>query len=459
VAKRKKKVKYQVKSKEKVAEIERKKETTVEEKFYWVRVGVGAIASFFGVVVFKIVGWWMLLYMGLFLLVWPFIQSFLIFRLPYQKDKWDWKQILKTGIGGYFFIFMFIGTICFTLMSYPAWDTQFSNPADTQDLEIEGDFAFIADGSNGFLITNITNPKDSKLIGSYKENSFNAQSVFIDENIAFIYEPTQGLVLLNLTDKAQPTKIANHSFSGNIYDIFVTNDVAFVALGSEGLMILDISNPSQPILIQSLKNGFYQDIEVINEIAYIIHNQDLLIMNVSDPSSLSDIGYLDLEGTNYALDVEGSYAYIDAGELELNIVNTSILENPELITTFNVSGQGEINANSTDLIYSNNIVYISNGIDGNAFVDVSDPFFPANMTSNFIYENPPTANSVALTEDYLFIAHGNRGLYITDLNSPTPPPTYISSANKTISMGWYWLLVSGVFGVVLIKNMKKKRSF
>ena len=84
----------------------------------------------FGVLVFNLKGWWMLLYLLGIMAVWPFIQSFGIFRIPYKKGEWDWKKILKTGFGAYFFVFMFVSTICFSLITLPDYRLQVNNRAD-----------------------------------------------------------------------------------------------------------------------------------------------------------------------------------------------------------------------------------------------------------------------------------------------------------------------------------------
>jgi hypothetical protein len=124
-----KKVRYQVKAKEKKAEIEKKKEVTLEDKFYWVRSMSGIVFALLGRVVFNLVGWPMFFWMIAFWFGWPWLISFVIFRIPYEKGKWDWKMIMKTGIGAYFFLFMLTSTIAHTIMVMPLYAEIFANPA------------------------------------------------------------------------------------------------------------------------------------------------------------------------------------------------------------------------------------------------------------------------------------------------------------------------------------------
>lgn len=112
----KKKMRYKVKSHTTPVDEEKQKQKSIEDKFYWTRALVGALVAIIGTVGFHFVGWVMLAWMGGFLLGFPWIMSFVIFRIPYVKGKWDWKHILKTGIGAYFFIFMLIATILHTII-------------------------------------------------------------------------------------------------------------------------------------------------------------------------------------------------------------------------------------------------------------------------------------------------------------------------------------------------------
>ncbi len=168
---KKQKVKYRVKTKITHQEMEKKEKTTIEEKFYWTRALISLLSAIFGVLVFNLIGWGMLLYLVFFMFGWPFIQSFLIFKIPYIKEKWDWKQILKTGIGVHFFIFMVVSSLLFTYTTYPDWDERLSNPADTHGIIVNDEFGYIADGENGFLIVKLTNQTASSL-GEYKSTIF-----------------------------------------------------------------------------------------------------------------------------------------------------------------------------------------------------------------------------------------------------------------------------------------------
>jgi len=95
-------------------EIKLKKET----KLYWARAVSAALSALFGRLFFGLIGWPMFFWMLFFWFGFPFIISFLILRYPYDKEEWNWKIILKTGIGIFFFTFMVVGTLVHTILYF-----------------------------------------------------------------------------------------------------------------------------------------------------------------------------------------------------------------------------------------------------------------------------------------------------------------------------------------------------
>jgi hypothetical protein len=106
--------KKQKTEKEEKLEIRLKKETNL----YWVRAIIGALSAFIGRVLFGLVGWFLLIWMLAFWFGFPFIASFIIFRYQYDEEEWNWKNIIKPGIGIFFFLFMIVGVIFHTLLLF-----------------------------------------------------------------------------------------------------------------------------------------------------------------------------------------------------------------------------------------------------------------------------------------------------------------------------------------------------
>ena len=106
---REEKKKFKTEKEEKL-EIRLEKET----KLYWTRAATGAISALIGSLI-GLTSWWLFLWMLIFWLGFPFLASFLILRYKYDKEEWNWKNIIRPGIGIFFFLFCIIAMLLYTL--------------------------------------------------------------------------------------------------------------------------------------------------------------------------------------------------------------------------------------------------------------------------------------------------------------------------------------------------------
>ena len=88
-----------------------------ETNLYWIRAISGFIAGLVGPLI-GFIGWWLLLWMACFWFLFPFFTNFIILRYEYDKEEWNWKNIIKPGIGIFFFLFMIAAVIVHTLLVF-----------------------------------------------------------------------------------------------------------------------------------------------------------------------------------------------------------------------------------------------------------------------------------------------------------------------------------------------------
>ena len=100
--------------KEKKLEVQLQKETNL----YWTRAITGGLSALIGRLFLGLVGWWLLIWMLAFWFGFPFLASFIIFRYDYDEEEWNWKNIIKPGIGIYFFLFMIVGVFIHTILKF-----------------------------------------------------------------------------------------------------------------------------------------------------------------------------------------------------------------------------------------------------------------------------------------------------------------------------------------------------
>ncbi|MFX1303319.1 MAG: hypothetical protein ACFE9X_08185 [Promethearchaeota archaeon] len=89
-----------------------------ETKMYWIRALTGALSALVGRLIFGLIGWFLLLWMLFWWFLFPFVVSFVILKYDYDKEEWNWKNIILPGIGIFFFLFMIVGIFLHTLLFY-----------------------------------------------------------------------------------------------------------------------------------------------------------------------------------------------------------------------------------------------------------------------------------------------------------------------------------------------------
>ncbi|TFG17242.1 MAG: hypothetical protein EU531_03860 [Promethearchaeota archaeon] len=87
-----------------------------ETKLYWIRAVTGALSALIGRLI-GFIGWPMLIWMLSFWFLAPFFVNFVVLKYDYDKEEWNWKNIIKPGIGIFFLLFMIIGVITHTFLA------------------------------------------------------------------------------------------------------------------------------------------------------------------------------------------------------------------------------------------------------------------------------------------------------------------------------------------------------
>ncbi len=88
-----------------------------ETKLYWMRALSGALSALVGRLFLNLIGWLFFLWMLCFWFFFPFLIN-KILKYEYKQDEWTWKNVIKPGLGIFFFMFMIVGTLIHTLLKF-----------------------------------------------------------------------------------------------------------------------------------------------------------------------------------------------------------------------------------------------------------------------------------------------------------------------------------------------------
>ncbi|MFN6271418.1 MAG: DUF4347 domain-containing protein [Microcystis sp.] len=299
----------------------------------------------------------------------------------------------------------------------PTFVSNYDTTANPYDVEIVGNYAYVADaGFGGLLIIDISNPAAPTFV-DIDYTSDLPYDVEIVGNYAYVADYWSGLQIFEIFNPAAPTLVGNYDTSGNAEGVEIVGNYAYVADGGGGLQIIDISNPAAPTLVGNYDTyGNAEDVEIVGNYAYVADG-GLLIIDISNRTTPTFVGNYDTYGDAEDVQIVGNYAYVADGGGGLTIIDISNPAAPTLVDNYNPSGS------ANDVKVVGNYAYVADGFSGLQIIDISNPAAPTLVSNHTTYGN---ASGVQIVGNYAYVADGPSGLTIIDISNPAAP-TFVSN--------------------------------
>lgn len=268
---------------------------------------------------------------------------------------------------------------------------------------------------------------------------------------------------------ASPTQVGSFNANGNVDGLSSYADgnylyLATVNAGAENdLNIIDITNPSLPSLIGGINlNATVSSVYVSGNFAYLATSGDaseLTVINVSNKSSPTIASTVNLGGIQdaYAVYASGSYVYIgkqagSGANRELYVVNITNPLSPSQ------AGSLEVGADVNNLHIIGNYAYMATDHNSRelTIIDITNPSSPTIAGS---YNAPSSSNGEGIyaqgSAAYLTTADNASGaeFYIINTTNPTSP-----SLTGSINLGQQAndTHISGIYAIVATENSSQE---
>ncbi|UZO74948.1 DUF4347 domain-containing protein [Microcystis aeruginosa str. Chao 1910] len=296
------------------------------------------------------------------------------------------------------------------------------------DVQVVGNYAYVADGDSGLQIIDISNPTNPTLKGNYDTtSSFHwAYDVQVVGNYAYVADGDSGLQIIDISNPTNPTLKGNYD-TGWAYGVQIVGNYAYIADTYTGLQIIDISNPTNP----TFKGNYYTseavpayDVQVVGNYAYIITRSGLQIIDISNPTNPTLNGNYNYGSDDaYGVQIVGNYAYV-AHLLGLQIIDISNPSNPTLKGNYDTYF-----AYGVEIV--GNYAYVSNSLNGGLeIIDISNPSNPT-LKGNYDTSGQHNTYDVQVVGNYAYVAYGLDGLKIIDVSEFTSPQTVTLSISPS----------------------------
>jgi len=260
---------------------------------------------------------------------------------------------------------------------------------------------------------NLSSPSSPYKIGHFDNSPDEVVAKFLRKNLLYIVDSNYYFKILNVIDPSNSYLVGECSLSYECEDLCVSGNYAYVAT-QDGLSVVDISNPSSPSEVTTVGTGLYSQ-TVVADGSYLYIGtvgSGLRVFDVSTPDIPVEAGSCAIPAEIYDISISGSYAYIVTGSDSLKVIDISDPHNPVRVGAASIPDQ----ANSI-AVYGG-YAYVAASWAGFLVYDVSSPTSPA-LVKTIPAEGFPYG--VAIDGSRVYVASYREGIIGYDLTDPSNP--------------------------------------
>jgi hypothetical protein len=314
-------------------------------------------------------------------------------------------------------------------------------------------------GANTLSVIDVADPYNPVIVAEVPNSGFN-ENITVDGDIAYICNGTTGFTLFDISEPESPVSITTVDTEGRTLDTDVSGGFAYIADEANGLVIMDVDPPEETSIVTTVPvddeangviyndgyvyvfdykvgvqvvdvdpvesasivhtvptaNGGYLktawDGEIVGNTIFIAHGEKFSVVDITDPLTATEIGTLEYPG-DYTTDIaiSGNYALLPDWDSGFKAIDIS---DPSMPT---IAGYEYSPGSSTDIAVSGNFAFAGNGWSVPMILDITDP---ASAYVLFVPNGFPSTFQVApYLDEYMVGTRSSDGIYIADINPPS----------------------------------------
>jgi hypothetical protein len=235
----------------------------------------------------------------------------------------------------------------------PKWISNIELPRGVYEFSIDGDMACAVGGDRSFTLVDISDPASARVINACPTQS-GPYCAALDDSLVYIggvnrmnMDETAQLEIYDITDPMLPVQLMSAEVDDRINDIFLTDEYIYLAAGADGLIIRE-NNPGGSFMeVGRFPTERADGVAVDGDYAWVTDESGIRVVDISNPSSPRDAGYLGLNGIPRKVLIRSGYAFVGdynhgvhICELDPpdSITRTALIERVSEFMTFAMSG-------------------------------------------------------------------------------------------------------------------------
>ncbi len=185
----------------------------------------------------------------------------------------------------------------------------------------------------------------------------------------------------------------------------------YVAQSEYGVAVVNVSNPWNPILVTDTPTGDWaRDVDIRGNTLFVADGYSgMTVLNILNPDSPQLVTSHSVTGSCYSLDVHEDRAYLANLTNGMFIVDITDPTTPVTLSQLTFPGSGSCR----NIYAEGDTVYAAVSDNGLYVIDVSDPAVPVILGNR---DTPGTAFHIQAQDDVIWVADGNGGMRIFELN-------------------------------------------
>ncbi|WP_445370981.1 Ig-like domain-containing protein [Methylomonas sp. HW2-6] len=240
-------------------------------------------------------------------------------------------------------------------------------PGYANNVDVAGDYAYVAAGSKGLQILNVANRSAPSIVGSL-DTAGTAIDVRVVGNLVYLADGDHGLQIIDVTDPTAPSLMASYETAGIAQDVKIDNQFAYIADGNNGLEIVDVRKPNQPLFAGALSGlGETKGVDVQGTTLVAVAGSSLHAVDITDKTNPLKKGSLSI-GPVKDVVLKDGYAYVAAYSSGWKVVDVRDAGNPVVIG-------GDANFVPRDIELTDGFAFAAEQLFPNvtAYVNIEDP--------------------------------------------------------------------------------------
>lgn len=303
-------------------------------------------------------------------------------------------------------------------------DVGYYDVGSIKGLVISGDYAYLADHNYGLRILDISDPVRPVEVGS--SHGMDANSISMSGNLVSLTTENEHLSSLFFIDVSDPTNPENITINHNhwrwIYSCFLIDQYAIVRVdtGHTGLLLWDVTDPANPVEIWSLPlyYGFAgvdysQNYLYIEECDPYSGFQTLHIFEIADLPQHHEIASVDIPNDMRLLGMTSQFLFLQPeGETGFTILDFSDPANPI------ERGSVTLPQDYYHIMVRDNFVFAIKRRDQMIAFDIGDPDHPARR---WALQHIGYYKNITVSGNYAYILQDGIEFSIFNISDPLHP--------------------------------------